>query len=37
MKLILLATLLLTSLTALQAAAPDLSKITSRADLDAET
>jgi hypothetical protein len=35
MKRPLLTTLLLTSLTALQAAAPDLSKITSRADLDA--
>ena len=35
MKLTLLTTLLLTSLTALHAAAPDLSKITSRADLDA--
>ena len=35
MKLTLLTTLLLTSLTALHAAPPDLSKITSRADLDA--
>ena len=35
MKLTLLTALLLTSLTALQAAPPDLSKITSRADLDA--
>ena len=35
MKLTLLTALLLTSLTALHAAAPDLSKITSRADLDA--
>jgi len=35
MKLPLLTTLLLTSLTALHAAAPDLSKVTSRADLDA--
>jgi len=35
MKLTLLIALLLTSLTALHAAAPDLSKITSRADLDA--
>jgi hypothetical protein len=34
MKLTLLTALLLTSLTALQAAPPDLSKITSRADLD---
>jgi hypothetical protein len=34
MKLTLLTGLLLTSLTALQAAPPDLSKITSRADLD---
>ena len=34
MKLTLLTTLLLTSLTALHAAPPDLSKITSRADLD---
>jgi hypothetical protein len=34
MKLTLLTALLLTSLTALQAAAPDLSKVTSRADLD---
>ncbi len=35
MKLTLLTALLLTSLTALHAAAPDLSKVTSRADLDA--
>ena len=35
MKLTLLTSLLLTSLTALHAAPPDLSKITSRADLDA--
>ena len=35
MKITLLAILLLTSLTVVHAAAPDLSKITSRADLDA--
>jgi hypothetical protein len=35
MKLTLLTALLLTSLTALHAAPPDLSKVTSRADLDA--
>jgi hypothetical protein len=35
MKLIFLTTLLLASLTALQAAGPDFSRITSRADLDA--
>ena len=35
MKLTFLTALLLTSLTALHAAAPDLSKVTSRADLDA--
>jgi len=35
MKLTLITALLLTSLTALQAAPPDLSKITSKADLDA--
>ena len=37
MKLTLLTAFLLTSLTALHAAAPELSKITSRADLDAVT
>jgi hypothetical protein len=35
MQLALLIVLLFTSLTALQAAPPDLSKVTSRADLDA--